>query len=202
MTETPGQPTGPVPVPEQGTVPYEQAAAQAVGQVQTDAPDAGQALSQMSAERPEPLPHETEMDRLMAQFKAMSERIQQMEAELGQTKAGYAAAIAKLGPPEVATYGKAIFDKLVSFRDAHPDLPGHFSQVIETARPLGETSKAVIDGDTKQVPQIIRDGKQVIDAVDRFITKTHPRLSGKPIDFSALAADLEMFIEAAAKIAA
>lgn len=186
--------------PEKPT--FEEAAAQAVGQVQQDAGvDAGESLAQMSVERPEPLPAEADMDRLMAEFKTMTERLQSLEADAASTKRQYAAKIAALGPPEVAVYGEAIFDKLVSFKNAHPDLPGHFDAVIEKARPLAEASKALIAG-TGNVSDVTRDLQAVIDAVDRFITKTHPRLANKPVDFSALASDLEYAVAAAEKLAA
>jgi hypothetical protein len=180
----------------------EATAAQAVAPEQAAGADAGPQLAQMSIDRPAPLPAELENDKLMAEFKAMSERLNAMEAELGATKAGYAAAVAKLGPPEVAVYGRAILDKLVSYRNAHPDLPpGHFDRVIEAARPLADASQQVIDG-TGHVSDVTGGLTNVIDAVERFVTRTHPRTSGKPIDFSALLSDLEYAAEAAAKIAA
>jgi hypothetical protein len=183
-------------------VPFRDAAAQAVSEVQQDVgADAGASLAQMSADPAAPLPAEAEHDAMMAEFKAMSERLQALEAEASRNKQAYQAAVAALGPPPVATYGRAIFDKLVSFRAAHPDLGDHFNQVIDTARTLGTASQAVLDGGG-DVASVLRDGRDVVDAVDRFITKTHPRLSGKPIDFSALASDLEYFVAEAGKIPA
>lgn len=183
--------------PPTGKVPYEQAAAQAVGQVQETGPDAGESLAAMSTDRPERLPAEDDQDRLMAEMRAMSERMQAMEAELGQAKSGYAAAVAKLGPPEVATYGAAIRAKLVSLRDAHPDVPpGHFDAVLAATGPLAEASAEVIagGGDVAAVKSEVPDA---VAAVERFITKTHPRTSGKPVDFSALESDLELATAAA-----
>ena len=188
--------------PEQPKVPYREAAAEAVGEVvQGPAADAGDSLAQMSTDRAAPLPAEAEHDALMAEFKAMSERIKTLESESAKNRQAYQAAVAALGPPLVAVYGRAIFDKLVSFRNAHPDLGGHFNSVIDAARPLGLASQAVLDGGG-DVSVVLRDGGDVIDAVDRFITKTHQRVSGKPIDFSALASDLEYFVAEAGKIPA
>ena len=188
--------------PEQPKVPYREAAAEVVGEVvQGPAADAGDSLAQMSTDRAAPLPAEAEHDALMAEFKAMSERIKTLEAESAKNRQAYQAAVAALGPPLVAVYGRAIFDKLVSFRNAHPDLGGHFNSVIDAARPLGLASQAVLDGGG-DVSVVLRDGGDVIDAVDRFITKTHQRVSGKPIDFSALASDLEYFVAEAGKIPA
>ena len=189
--------------PEQPQVPYREAAAQAITEVQQGpAADAGDSLAQMSTDRAEPLPAEAEHDALMAEFKAMSERLQALEAESKQHRQAYQAAVASLGPPLVAVYGRAIFDKLISFRNAHPDLPaGHFDRVIDAARVLGTASQAVLDGGG-DVQAVLRDGGEVVDAVDRFITKTHQRVSGKPIDFSALASDLEYFTAEAGKIPA
>lgn len=189
---------------EQPKVPYREAAAEAVGEVQQNVEtDAGTAvLSSLLTSPAEPLPAEAEHDALMAEFKAMSERLQALEADAKQSRQAYHAAVAALGPPLVAVYGRAIFDKLVSFRNAHPDLPpGHFDRVIDAARTLGTASQAVLDGGG-DVASVIRDGADVVDAVDRFITKTHQRVSGKPIDFSALASDLEYFTAEAGKIPA
>lgn len=188
---------------EQPQVPYREAAAQAVGEVQQDpGADAGSSvLAGLLTAPADPLPAEAEHDALMAEFKAMSERLQALEAESKQHRQAYQAAVAALGPPPVAVYGRAIFDKLISFRNAHADLPGHFNAVIDAARTLGVASQEVLDGGG-DVTAVLRDGKDVVDAVDRFITRTHPRLSGKPIDFSALASDLEYFTAEAGKIPA
>jgi hypothetical protein len=181
--------------------PYDEAAAEAVAAVQSDVgADAGENLAQMSADPAAPLPAEAEHDKLMAEFKAMSERLASLEQEATKSKQAYQAAVATLGPPQVAVYGRAIFDKLVSFRNAHPDLPGHWDAVIEAARPLGLASQAVLDGGG-DVAAVIKDGAAVVEAVDRFITRTHTRVTNKPVDFSAIASDLEYFTDAAARAA-
>lgn len=184
-------------------VPYTEAAAAVAEDVdQGPQADAGPQLAQMSAARGEPLPAEAEHDALMAEFKAMSERLQALEAEAGKNRKDYQAAIAKLGPPEVATYGKAIHDKLVSLRNAHPDAPpGHFDDVIAKAAPLAEASRSLIDG-AGHVEDVTGQLDDVVGAVDKFVTRTHRRRWGKPIDFSALESDLENAQEAAARVAA
>lgn len=173
-------------------VPYAEAAGQVAEQVdQGPQADAGASLAQMSADRADPLPHEAVMDQMMAEFKAMSERVAAMEAELGRARSDYAAAAARLGPPAVAVYGRAIHDKLLSLRAAHPDAPaGHFDDIISRAAPLAEASRAVIDG-SGHVDDVTGQLGDVVDAVDRFVTRTHRRKWGKPIDFSALQGDLE-----------
>jgi hypothetical protein len=175
-------------------VPYAEAAAAVAEAVdQGPAADAGASLGQMSTAPAEPLPHEAEMDRMMAEFRAMSERVQAMEQELGKAKGDYAAAAARLGPPEVALYAQAIHDKLVSMRAAHPDAPlGHFDTVIAKAAPLGEAARNLVSGQPgAHVSDVTDQLGDVIDAVERFAGKTHPRKWGKPIDLSALLADLE-----------
>jgi hypothetical protein len=186
-------------------VSKEQAEAEVAGQLGQAAAeagvqaDAGPQLAQLSAEKGDPLPAEAEHDRLMAEFKAMSERLQALEAEAGKNRSDYQAAIAKLGPPEVAVYGQAVHDKLVSLRNAHPDAPaGHFDAVIQAAAPLAEASRAVIDG-RGHVSDVTGQVGDVVDAVDRFVTRTHRRKWGKPIDFSALESDLEYLTDAAAQ---
>lgn len=185
------------------SVPYDEAAAQAAEAVQQPGLVPESAVSELAhTDRPAPLPAEAANDALMAEFKVMSERLAKMESELATTKQGYAAAVAALGPPEIAVYARGIFDKLVSFRNAHPDLPGHFDAVIEKARPLADAATAVIDGDQSKVPDLARDLDGVAAAVERFATRTHPRLANKPLDFSALLSDVEYAQEAADKLAA
>ena len=182
-----------------GKVPYDEAAEQAVAEVVTDPAgvDAGESLGQMSATRGDPLPAEADHDRLMAEFKAMSERLASLEAEAGKNKRDYQAAVAKLGPPAVAIYGAAVHDKLVSMRNAHPDAPaGHFDGVISAAAPLADASRAVIGG-AGHVEDVTQHVGDVVDAVERFVSKTHRRRWGKPIDFSALEADLDELADAA-----
>jgi hypothetical protein len=170
--------------------------------VQAPQADAGPVLAQLSTDPAQPLPHEAEMDAMMAEFKAMSERVTAMEAELGKARGDYAAAAAKLGPPEVAIYAQAIYDKLASFRAAHPDAPpGHFDAIIAKAAPLGAAAADLIAG-KGHASDVTGQLADVVDAVDRFVNKTHRRKWGKPIDFSALEGDLEDATDAAAAIAA
>jgi hypothetical protein len=182
-------------------VPYAEAAAAAVAPAVAEAgggADAGASLAAMSTERPEPLPHEAEMDALMAQMRDLTERLASVEADAAHTRKSYAAAVAKLGPPEVAVYAAGIHAKLVSFRNAHPDLGGTFDQVIETAAPLAAAAKAVIAGDG-QVADVLADLGDVVGAVEKFIAR-YPRRHNKPIDFSALVSDLEYATEAAEQL--
>lgn len=183
-----------MPAKDTPKVPYDDAAAQAVAEVQTSPVPSEVPVSTVAGD---PLPNETLMDQMMTQFKAMSEKVAQMEAQLTDAQRGYAAATAALGPPPVATYGKAIYDKLVSHRNAHPDLAGHFDAVIEKARPLAEASAKVLDG-TGQADEAAALVPDTVDYVDHFITKTHSRTTSKAVDFSALAADLEYASAAAA----
>lgn len=184
-------------------VPYDEAAAAVAAEVdQGAAADAGPVLGQMSTDPAQPLPHEATMDAMMAEFKAMSERVQAMEAELGKARGDYAAAAATLGPPAVAIYAQAIADKLTSFRAAHPDAPpGHFDAVIAKAAPLGQAAADLIAG-KGHASDVTGQLADVVDAVERFALRTHPRKWGKPIDFSALLGDLEDATDAAAAISA
>jgi len=175
-------------------VPYEAAAAQAVGDVQGTAPASEVPQETVAGDR---LPYEAEMDRMMAEFKAMSARVAAMETELSTARAGLAAATAALGPPPVATYGKAIYDKLVSHRNANPDLGAHFDRIIEQTRDLANASAGLLAGEGDKATVVELAGPAVA-AVDRFITRTHPRVTSKAVDFSALAADLEYLQDAAA----
>jgi hypothetical protein len=177
--------------PQGDKVPYDQAAAQAVGQVQGDAPDAGESLGRMSTDRPERLPAEDEQDALMAKMRDMQQQIDSMRGEVTSARTDYQAARAALGPPEVATYGQAIRDKLISLRDANPDVPpGHFDAVLRDTAELGQASAELArgEGETSHVSGLVPDA---VAAVERHITRSR-RTSGKYLDYSALEADLEL----------
>jgi hypothetical protein len=171
---------------------YRAQAAEAVAPVVQDNPaDAGASLGQMSTDRPGALPAEAEHDRLMAEMKAMSERLAGLEAELGGAKAGYAAARAALGPPPAAVYAAALRAKLQSHADANPDLPGVFDEVIAAVTPAAEAAAEVIAG-RAEASTLIGPAGDALDAVDRFLARGYRARASKSLDFSALEADAEL----------
>lgn len=159
-----------------------------------------------ATDRPEPLPAEEAMNKAMAEAMAkyaeLSSLVARQADELAQVKIAYGHAIAALGPPAISTYAKALLDKLVSYRNAHPDLPpGHFDRVISAVTPLHQAAVKLDNGEgsTKDVAAL---AQAAADAADRFITREHPRKSTKQIDTSALASDIEYLLDEAAKVAA
>lgn len=188
---------------------YGAQAAAAVGAVQVPqvSGDAGQVLTGIAAtDRAAPLPAEEAMNKAMAEAMAkyaeLSSLVARQADELAQVKAAYGSAIAALGPPAIVVYGQALYDKLVSHRNAHPDItPGHFDRVISAVQPLHEAAVKLQNGDgsAKDVAAL---AQSAADAADRFITREHPRKSTKQIDYSALASDIELLLDEAAKLAA
>lgn len=166
-----------------------------------DTPQVAFAEGANAADPAQQLPYEAEMDALMEQFRALSEKVAAQETEIARVRGSYAQAIAALGPPAIVTYGKALRQKLVSFRNAHPDVPpGHFDQVIDAVSAVHDAAVKLEAGDGKPA-DVASLAAAAADAVDRFTGRTHPRRSGKPIDFSALNSDVEALLDEAAKAA-
>lgn len=176
--------------------------------------DAGPVLEGLvGVDRAEPLPYEEAMNKAMADAEAkyaeLSSLVARQADELARQaddvrrfKTAYGQAIAALGPPAISTYAKALYDKLVSHRNAHPDLPpDHFARVISAVTPLHQAAVKLDNGEgsTKDVAAL---AQAAADAADRFISKEHPRKSTKQIDYSALASDIEYLLDEAAKAAA
>ena len=183
------------------TPEYQAAAAEAVQQVQNPdvVADAGASLGQMATDRPAPLPAEADHDALMAEVRALTERLAAVEADAAGSRQAYRAAVAALGPPQIATYGRGIFDKLTSLRNAHPDLPNYFDSVIDAARPLATAAQNVLDGGG-DVAAVTSAAESALPAVQKFIDR-HPRIGGKPIDLSAIQSDIDDFEIQAAQAA-
>lgn len=175
-----------------------QAAEAAVAQVQAPAGDAGASLGMMTTDKPARLPAEDLMDKLMEQQRLFSEQLAAMQSQLGRAQADAAAVRAITGPPMVTVAADGIAAKLAGHKAANPDVPlGHFDAAIEQAAELAKQARALADGQASAAEHV----SGLAGKVERFLTRTHPRASGKALDFSALLDELDVLLTEAEGLA-
>lgn len=153
-----------------------------------------------SGERGPLLPAETQIDAMMAQIKAQSEQLEAMGAALGSVQRQMAEAQAATGGPLTVRYAQGAADKLAAMAVQYPNHPlglKHFDPAHEAAASLVDASKAVVKGGGP-----VADVEKAAAAVEKFISRTHKRLGGVHIDWSAILDDVELAVEEAAKLAA
>lgn len=200
----PGRPQVPedqAPVPDDQAAAHAAAAADLLRQVAENPgvqPEAAATAAQMT-ERGPALPAEAEYDSLMAMLKKQAEQIEALTGRVGTLqKAAEDRAVADGGPP-VIRYAQAVADRLTATVAAHPDLgKAHFAEPLAAADEL-------IAGAT----DLHRSGGGVggvwnaADRLERWLTRTHPRTSGKHVEtLAAVADDLESVRDEALKAAA
>lgn len=179
MTETPG-------------LPPDAARAAAAAQIAAQAADiggskdAGPTLEQIqAAQRAAILPYEEQLAAAMATMAAMQRQMRELQA-------GVSAAQQAAGPPAVEQYANGVATLIKAHADSSPDLgPGFFDGALKTADALKAAATAAV---TSQDPTEIH---KLAGDVQDWIT----RFKGKHLDFSGLAADLELLTGAAAKLA-
>lgn len=185
--------------------------------------DAG--LQQIQSAPPaagEPLPAESEQDKIMELLKAQSAQLQAALAKIGALEGQFAQAMAEQsaagGDPLVVRYAKAVRDKLLTHATMHPDLggvvnvpvatsdgktvlqptaTGHFESVLQMAEGLVSAAEAVASGAGPAGAVI--DGA---DAVVRWMERGHKRATNKFVDFSAAIDDAEQAGDEARKLQA
>lgn len=180
MTEMPG-------------LPPDAARAEAAAQIAAQAADlggstdAGPTLEQIqAAQRAAILPYEQQLQAAMATMAAM-------QAQMKELQAGVTAAQQAAGPPAVEQYANGVATLIKAHADSSPDLgAGYFDGALQTAAALQAAATAAV---TSQDPTEIH---QLIGDVQGWISK----FKGKHLDFSGVAADLELLTAAAAKLAA
>lgn len=155
------------------------------------------ATAEQMTERGPMLPAENAMDQVMAQLKAMSDQLASTQSQLSTLQRQQEEAQAASGGPLVVRYAQAVADKAAALDQSRPDhADGHFSPLHEAAAALVEAAKAAA-----------KDGSNASDvadasaAIERFITRTHPRAGGAQLDFSALRDDAQQAADEAAKLA-
>jgi hypothetical protein len=158
MTDQPTVPDPPLPGPadyiaaarEQGQVPFQAAAAQAVADVVQDSAetgtDAGAVLDKVREQvtREVLVPMETKIDAMMkaaqAQQDTLMAQIKMLQGQLTATQA-------KVGPPAVQLYATSAAQRVRSIAAANPNLgQNHFAGVIEQADQLAVAAKDVAAG--------------------------------------------------------
>ena len=201
MTENtgfPSEPTDPRFSPEQ----YAQAAREISDQ---GAPIGAQVAAEQAAsasqmtERGPLLPAEERIDELMAQLRAQSEALASVQGQLGVLQRQQEEAQAAAGGPLTVRYAQGAADKLAALVAARPDhADGHFAPAIDAAQALADGAAAVAKGN----PKVVDDVKGAADAVLKFISRTHAKSGGQPLDWSAIVDDVELAVEEALKLAA
>jgi hypothetical protein len=163
------------------------------------AADTAASMAQMTGRGPE-LPAESAMDQLMAALRAQSAQIEALQAQVGVMQKQSEEAQAAAGGPLTVRYADGAVAKLQALKAQHPDVPqGHFDAVIKAAEGLAEGARALVKTGASDV---LKDVEGPAAAIEKFIGKTHWRLSGKHIDFSAIADDVETAVEEALKLVA
>lgn len=153
-----------------------------------------------SGERGPLLPAESQIDELMAQLKAQSEQLASMGAALSSVQRQMEEAQAATGGPLTVRYAQGAMDKLAALAVQYPNHPlgaRHFDPAQEAAGTLLDASKAVVKGSGP-----VADVEKAAAAVEKFISRTHRRLGGVHIDWSAILDDVELAAEEAAKLVA
>lgn len=129
------------------SVPYDSAAAQAVGQVvQPDAAggtDAGDTIDQIRAQvtRDVLLPMESKIEEMMAAAKsqqdALQKQVAQLQAQLSTTQA-------QVGPPAYQLYADSLAQRVKSMQASNPQ--ADLAPAIQTAAKLSAAAKDVAGG--------------------------------------------------------
>lgn len=210
MTENPGFQPDPATNRAQWLAAHPQAvqasAEQAAGEVASHlgaaAPGAGVTGEQLGQQMADAgaaagLPHETVMDQLMAQVKAMGEQIHMLQARDQQREA---AAIAALGEPILQRYANAVRDHLAATVAANPGSAEHFKTVLADAEKLSVASADAISRGANDLGQVA----SLASRIDRFLTRGHARTAPhtlRQVDLSTVAHHLEYLVEEAARLA-
>jgi hypothetical protein len=139
------------------------------------------------------LPMEQKIDDLVARF---SQESASQGALIKALQAQLAGAQQSAGVPDVQKYAEAVRDRLANAAELSGMPADHWAGILETAGQLA--------GDAKTAVQA-QDGSGLdkgIAAVERWVTRTHGRLSNQKIEhFPAVLSDLDELATAAARLA-
>jgi hypothetical protein len=139
------------------------------------------------------LPMESKIDDLVAKFAAESKT---QAAQIRALQAQLSGAQQAAGVPDVQKYADAVRDRLANAAELS-GMPGeHWAPVLEQAGKLATAAKqAVQDQDGSGL-------EKGMAAVERWITRTHPRTSSQTIEhFPAVLSDLDELATAAERLA-
>lgn len=163
------------------------------------------------------LPAEEAMDALMAQLRAQSDQLAALQAKVGTMGRQIEEAQAAQGGPLTVRYAQGALDKLAVLAVSRPDHPGnlvsvdvpgrehpvqvreHFSPVITRGRELVEAATAAAKSATQDNASAVA---RIAGQIERFANRTHGRLGGAPLDWSAILDDIELAADEALKLVA
>jgi hypothetical protein len=203
---TPGAPAGGGPEDQAHDDAARQAAAAAGEELRRQAeaspgvaPEAAAVASQLTGRGPA-LPAEAQYDELMAAFKAQAAQIEALAGRVGTLQRAADERAVELGGPPVVRYAQAVADRLAATAVAHPDLGAeHFAHPLAAAGQLVDQAKA-LHGQEVSDPAAVHNAAE---RLERWITRTHPRTSGKHLEtLAAVADDLDQVRDEADKLAA
>lgn len=156
------------------------------------------AAAMAAAERGPELPAESEMDKLMAAFKAQSDQLASLMQRVDVLQKMATERDAELGGPPVVRYAQGAADKIEALVAAHPDLgKDHFAAPRAAAKTLVDVATELATNGGPSAPV-----ESKVAELERWIGRTHWRTGRKFIDFSAIADDLATAVEEAIKLAA
>jgi hypothetical protein len=208
MTENTGFPAGPQntpgPTPPGRPVSQADAAQQAQEQLAKAAAElraAGQADQDPQIEarireqvtREVLLPMESKVDQLINDFAARSAT---QDAQIKALQAQLSGAQQAAGVPDPVKYADAVRDRLQNAADLSGMDKAHWAPVLKMAGDLSDAARQAVQD---------QDGSGLdkgMAAVERWITRTHPRASNQRIEhFPAVLSDLEELRDSAERLA-
>jgi hypothetical protein len=181
-----------------GTDPrYTAAAAQAVGQVQSDpGTDAGESVQQMQEQAVRVAMSEYEA-KLAAMMRAADEQAATFAKQFDLMSRQLASVQAQAGPPIAHLLAQSLATRVQSIAIANPDLAAqHFTGVVSQAQSLADEVKDLVagKGDAARV-------EQLANGIYRWFTHVHVRASGKVLEGAHAALDeAERIIEELPKL--
>lgn len=122
----------------------------------------------------------------------------QLDAQRAQLAGQIAAVRAQAGPPAAVTLAASLAQRVQTIAASNPDIsPLHFAGVTDQANRLNDAVQAAAKGDgtTAEV-------ERLANAVVTWFTRSHPRVSSKPLEMShAVLDEAERIIEALPELA-
>lgn len=121
-----------------------------------------------------------------------------LKAQIAVLQGQLAAVRQQAGPPEAVVLSASLAQRVKSIASANPDIsPVHFVGVVQQAERLDEAVKAAASGDGPTA-----EAERLANAVLTWFTRSHPRVSSKPLEMMHAALDeAERILEALPELA-
>lgn len=116
-----------------------------------------------------------------------------LQAQIAVLQGQLAAVRQQAGPPEAVVLSASLAQRVKSIANANPDIrPLHFEGVVQQAERLDEAVKAAASGDASTA-----EAERLANAVITWFTRSHPRVSSKPLEqVHAVLDEAERILEA------